>query len=351
MTRLPLFLICFFSAISQSATLSEIHPNDVGMNNDPNVLFSSDFENDLSGWSNVSWADPGLSNQSELMTIVNSAADAKGGSKYLQSKVTKTQLNINGGDYQYISAQVQHKLAAPSDIIYVRFYARYVGQTETPHHWIRIGAGNNAGGLANNVPNGNTNFWFDLDPDDSGFFKFYVYWHQMKSGRCEDGTAIPGCAGDQGFTYYYGNTFDPANQTAFPRDEWFCIEYMAKANTLNANDGELALWKNDQLVGEYKTGTPVGHWRRSSFLTYGQWFNPGVFGSYPFEGFNFRTSTNVKFTYLSVDAYYQRDTTNNTNAPEAQRIDYDDVVVATQRIGCKISASPPKPPAEPKIVE
>jgi hypothetical protein len=37
----------------------------------------------------------------------------------------------------------------------------------------------------------------------------------MRSGRCNDGSATPGCAGDQGTTYYYGNNFNPAGQTAF----------------------------------------------------------------------------------------------------------------------------------------
>jgi hypothetical protein len=340
-----------FSSWTHSATLSETYKNDVEINTDSSVLFSSDFENDLTGWSNVSWADPGIATKSDLMKVITSPTTANGGNKFLESKVTKTQLKVNGGSYQYISAQVQHKLAAPTDTIYVRFYTRYVGLTETPHHWIRMGAGNNAGGLANTVPNGNTSFWFDLDIDDSDNFNFYAYWYKMKSGRCENGTAVAGCAGDQGSTYYYGNTFKPAGQTPFPRDKWICIEYMAKANTVGANDGELALWKDDKLVGEYKTGTPIGHWRRDSFLTFGQWFNPTTFGSYPFEGFNFRSSASVKFSYISVDAYYQRDTTTNANAPEAQTIDYDDFVVANKRIGCKVPAtSPPNSPTDVKII-
>ncbi|MES2935106.1 MAG: hypothetical protein V4805_16645, partial [Pseudomonadota bacterium] len=142
-------------------TLSQKYKNDVGIGTDPDVMFSSNFENNLAGWSNVSWADPGLSNESELMAVINNPAKANGGSKFLQSKVTKTQLAIKGGSYQYISAQVQHQLATPSDIIYVRFYAQYVGLTETPHHWIRVGAGS-TGGQANVKPNGNTSFWFNL---------------------------------------------------------------------------------------------------------------------------------------------------------------------------------------------
>lgn len=336
---------------AQGATLSETYKNDIDINKDANVLFSSGFENDLAGWSNVSWADPGIATKSELMQIINSPTTANGGNKFLESKVTKTQLKVNGGSYQYISAQVQHKLATPADTIYVRFYTRYVGLTETPHHWIRVGAGNNSGGQANTVPNGNSSFWFDLDIDDSDNFNFYAYWYKMKSGRCENGTTVAGCAGDQGYTYHYGNTFKPAGQSPFARDKWICVEFMAKANTVGANDGELTLWKDDKLVGEYKTGTPVGHWRRDSFLTFGQWFNPTTFGSYPFEGFNFRSSAAVKFSYLSVDAYYQRDTTNKTNAPEAQTIDYDDFVIATQRIGCKVPlVSPPNSPSDVKII-
>jgi hypothetical protein len=337
------------STQAQSTNLSQKYLNDIGISADPSVLFSSDFENNLAGWSNVSWADPGLSSLSELMTVKNSAPEANGGSKYLESKVTKTQLKSNGGSYQNISAQIQHKLAQPSDIIFVRFYTRYVGLTEMPHHWIRVGAGNSAGGQANVVPKGDSSFWFDLDIDDSDNFNFYAYWYKMKSGRCEDGSATPGCAGDQGTTYYYGNTFKPANQSTFARDKWMCVEFMAKANSLGNNDGELALWKDNKLVGEYKTGTPIGHWRRDSFLTFGQWYNPGTFGSHPFEGFNFRSSTNVKFTYLSVDAYYQRNTTTNANAPEAQTIDYDDFVIANQRIGCKVTGSRPMPPQDPKL--
>lgn len=346
-----LWLPLFITPAVNAATLSETYKNDVGISTDSKVLFSSGFESDLTGWSNLSWADPSLSDKSELMKVINSATTANGGNKFLESKVTKTQLKTNGGTYQYISAQVQHKLAAPSDVIYVRFYTRYVGLTETPHHWIRVGAGNSAGGQANTVPGGSASFWFDVDIDDSDNFNFYAYWYKMKSGRCENGTAVAGCAGDQGWTYYYGNTFKPAGQTSFPRDKWFCVEFMAKANTVGQNDGELALWRDDKLIGEYKTGTPIGHWRRDAFLTFGQWYNPATFGTTPFEGFNFRSAATVKFSYLSVDAYYQRDTTTSTTSPEAQTIDYDDFVVANTRIGCKVPAiSQPNPPTDVKLL-
>jgi hypothetical protein len=43
---------------------------------------------------------------------------------------------------------------------------------------------------------------------------------------------------------------------------------------------------------------------------------------------------------ITLDAYYQRDTLDElaatTTVPEAQVILYDDVVVATERIGCVV---------------
>ena len=95
---------------------------------------------------------------------------------------------------------------------------------------------------------------------------------RRRLGRCNDGSATPGCAGDQGTTYYYGNNFNPAGQTPFAADSWFCLEIHAKANTVGQSDGELGLWKDDALVGEYKPGTPRGRWLRDNFYSWGQYF-------------------------------------------------------------------------------
>jgi hypothetical protein len=152
----------------------------------------------------------------------------------------------------------------------------------------------------------------------------------MRSGRCNDGSATPGCAGDQGTTYYYGNNFSPAGQSPFPRDTWLCIEIHAKANTVGTSDGELALWVNDTLVGAYQPGSPRGRWLRDNFFTWGQYYQ----SVQDFEGFDFRSSADVLFKRVTLDAYYERGTLP-ADAPESQVILYDDVVVATARIGCR----------------
>ena len=60
---------------------------------------------------------------------------------------------------------------------------------------------------------------------------------------------VPGCDGDQGTTYYWGNVFQPADQSPYPRDRWFCIEVRAEASTVGSSDGSLTFWIDDAVVG------------------------------------------------------------------------------------------------------
>jgi hypothetical protein len=135
---------------------------------------------------------------------------------------------------------------------------------------------------------------------------------------------------DQGTTYFYGNNFTAANQQAIPRDQWFCLEVRVKANTVGTSDGELTLWKNDALVADYRPGTPRGRWLRDNFYSWGQYFQDVQ----AFEGFDFRTHPDVLLKRVTLDAYYERGTLP-ASAPAEQLILYDDVVVATSRIGCR----------------
>src|SRR6185295_5538162 len=146
---------------------------------DPRVLFHSDFESDFAGWTRHT-AD------TSRIAVLSDASLANSGSKYLRAQVTRTALAAD----QYISANAQHDFSRRVPEMYFRFYARFVGTTAVPHHWVRIGAGDptySSDGLANTVPPGNRGFWFDLDVRRDLTFNFYVYWYKMRSGRCNDG--------------------------------------------------------------------------------------------------------------------------------------------------------------------
>jgi len=315
-------------------TLSARYPGDEGIASDPSVLFHDDFE---SGWGR--WDGP--SDDTQYLTILSDSSVANGGERYLQSRVTTVDL----AEDMYISASPRVGFERVEEVWW-RFYAQFPEVAPNPHHWIRLSAGNESwerSGLANTVPDGNDGFWFDLDANNDDHLNFYVYWHQMRSGRCNDGSAVPGCAGDQGTTYYYGNVFRPPGQAGLPKAEWVCIELRAKANTVGEMDGELSFWIDDELIGDYRPGYPDGTWLRATFHTGGCEFSACT-DPMPFEGFDFRTSDEVGFKAIHLDAYYERDSSaskrmvleeRGLTVSDAQTIWYDDIVVATERIGCR----------------
>lgn len=321
---------------TRGATLSERHPGDVGLATDPAVLFHDDFE---SGWGR--WDAPTA--DTAHLTIENDPAMARDGSRYLRSTVTTSQLEAT----EYISSSTRVTFERRVDALYYRFYARFPHVAPNPHHWVRVAAGNasyNGSGRANTVPPGDQGFWFDFDADNDDRFNFYAYWYRMRSGRCNDGSATPGCAGDQGSTYYYGNVFQPPGQTAFPRDRWFCVELYAKANTVGSSDGALAFWIDGRPLGDYRPGYPEGTWLRAQFHTGGCTFSACT-PPRPFEGFDFRSSTEVGFKSVFLDAYYERASSaskrqslmeRGLTVSDEQTILYDDVVAATERIGCAV---------------
>ena len=298
------------------------------------MLFHDDFE---SGWGR--WDAPRA--DTRYLHLEDDSARAHAGRGYLRSTVTRADLV----ETMYISsaARVNHERV---DEAYWRFYVRFPVVAPNPHHWVRFAAGTeewNSSGLANTRPSGDDGFWFDFDSGVDDVFNFYVYWHAMRSGRCNDGTAVPGCAGDQGNTYYYGNVLQPPDQTPFPRDRWFCIEIHGRANTVGSEDGALAFWIDDEPVGDYRPGTPVGTWLRDRFHTGGCSFSACTEPE-PFEGFDFRTSDDVRFKTFVLDAYYERDSSERRRTEMEERgltvsdeytILYDDVVIATERIGCR----------------
>lgn len=311
--------------------LSAQYPDDEEIGSDPDVIFHSDFESGLAGWDVTT-------NNDEQLNVESNHSMANGGERYLRTTITRSMLEEN----PYISAKAR-KIIEPEDEIYWRFYARFEGNTAPPHHWVRAVALNetySADGHAGYKPSGDDGFWFALDPLNDDTFKFYTYWHEMHSWMCNDGSTSSDCAGYNGpsSSPHYGNNFNYVDQTAFPRDEWFCVEIHGKANTPGSYDGALSFYINNKLVANYETGQPNGRWLRESFYTQGQYYRDDG----PFEGFNFRTDSNVAWRQITLDSYYQKDTLDRKEAngypvQEEQTILYDDVVVARRRIGCKVA--------------
>src|SRR6185295_6063861 len=65
--------------------ISTQYPRDVGIASDARVLFASDFENGLTGWTRYT-------NNTDRIAVVTDATLAHAGSKYLRAQVTRAQL-------------------------------------------------------------------------------------------------------------------------------------------------------------------------------------------------------------------------------------------------------------------
>lgn len=313
--------------------LRDRYPGDEGLAADAAVLFFDDFEE---GWGR--WDAP----EADTDHLFVEEGDAHAGSHFLRSTVTEAQL----AEEQYISASPRIGFTR-TDTLFARVHVRFPVVAPNPHHWMRFAAGTesfSSSGLANTVPDGDQGFWFDFDATTDDRFNFYVYWYGMRSGRCNDGSATEGCEGDQGTTYYYGNVFQPREQQPFPRDRWFCLEIEAHANTVGNSDGSLRYYLDDELVGAYGPGYPEGTWLRSSFHEGGCDF-AACTPPAPFAGLDLRTSEDVLFKEFFLDAYYERDSSTNRRAEmeangltvsSEQTILYDDIVIAKERIGCRL---------------
>ena len=114
------------------------------------------------------------------------------------------------------------------------------------------------------------------------------------------------------------------------------VELMVSLNSLvTANNGELAVWLNNAETAHFRPGAPNGYWDSG-----GSWRMNA--SSPPFGGFVWRNSTSLGLNWVKIQNY-----------DAAPKVWIDDVVVATQRIGCNgQSTSPPpaSPPAAPVLL-
>ena len=284
------------------------YAGDKGIDEHPDVIFASDFENDFEGWSKF---NPKVSQILENETISHC------GAKVLQTTASKGE--NTGGD-------VIFKFPEDQDEIYLRFYTKFHKETVMPHHFVKIRAfkPDPYWGNAGQRPNGDEAFWTGIEPSRKQTWQFYTYWHKMRSWQTYEG--VPDTS--RGPNPYYGNLFHPPDQQPFEREEWICVEAYVKANTPGKSDGEMAFWINGDKIGEWKPGTPTGTWRGVRFVTAGE----ENLDPKPFEGFEFRSDSTVKISEISLQWYVSKQRAEEGNADE-NIVYFDDVVIASEYIG------------------
>jgi hypothetical protein len=270
------------------------------------TIFCEDFEgknpkgnfNDYDGNSNT---------ENKIVVRVGPAGDAS--NRAIRLRVPKGQ----GGTSDLIKL-----LPQAYDKLYARWYLQYeIGfNFAAPNHGSGLAAGSrDFVGVSGNRPNGNEFAGFYVQYQHNTAVPYaYSYYRGMYqdcpgAGSCF-GDSLP-CVYDSGGTYCTKLQHRPAVVLpTFRAGEWYCVEEMvdmgAPSSTGVAPNGHLTLWLNGQLIGD-------------------------------FQDLWLRTTPDLKLQNLWLSLFHH----DATHSIAGEFI--DNVVVSTQRIGCRTNATLPSP--------
>ncbi|MGB2713846.1 MAG: Ig-like domain-containing protein [Vicinamibacterales bacterium] len=299
--------------------LAAQYPRDVGIENDPSVVFVEKFEQATLTDLFARWTD--ILNGA-TMVFSSDVVPGSTGTKSLSIPWTGGGVSNGGHLYKVVSPGID-------DTLYVRYYIKYPTSGKYVHEGIWMGGHNPAiswpDPQAGIKPLGNDRFSAAAEQsDDLTHFDHYNYWMNMR------------IAGDG---KYWGNTLlNNPNVKATP-GQWMCVEHMVKLNNpVSALNGEHAIWINGVKVSHLGQGFPNGTWSGGNFTQ-------TTSGS-PFEGFRWRSDANLKLNWIWLQNYSPSDPAGFTGT-----IKYDHVVAAKTYIGClATSASGPAPPTNVRIL-
>ncbi len=332
------------------------YPGDVGIENDPDVVFVESFEgsvDEICGrWESVS-GKPILSPSDEVVP-------GSGGkqSLLLTREAGGTQGYMDGGNFY---RRIRNERGGFGyDQLFLRFYMKFNQEHSPIHHY---GSGLVGflpttpwpHGRAGQRPDGATHWTTQIEPGDFRSWYFYTYWQSM------------GGSPPRGQTW--GNSFEigvPARTVN--RDVWVCMEVMVKMNDIADTNGEQAYWLDGKLSRDAQgrvtsylgKGFPsAGTWVYDKFKPYatdqGIWWddqqNRGipVEGGRPFPGFAWRSNPQLNINAIWLYRYMSQ--------PEegTSKVWWDHLVVAKKYIGpltpLSLDRSPDQPNDNPRSLQ
>ena len=317
---LPAFSISVNSPPPQATNLSQKHPGDVGLGSDPAVVFYENFEEASVA---AVLARYNSSKHSAGMALVADHPPDSPGHHAMQF--------TSGGTNP--ATDLYKSFGAGHDELYLRYYIKYEGAGPWHHSGVWFGGYNpplpwpypHAGAR----PLGDDRYSIGLEPFGNfanSPMDFYVYWRGMHSWKADP----TGAVGD-----YYGNTLVHDAQLLSESGTWVCYEIHLKLNPNPANGAGavLQLWKNDALVRTFDDTAPLGYWVRDKFCPIDAdgsectRYRPAN----PAQGLldqRWRTTSALKINYFWPQNY-------NTDSTDSSML-LDDMVIATQRIGCTV---------------
>jgi hypothetical protein len=236
------------------------YPGDIGIGNDPAVIFADDFES----YTSPDQAKARWGNGSGLirMRIATESANVFSGNKAMEFNLPVTSTEISSSLWRLLSPE--------QDTVYMRFYQKFDAGYNIPggnHNGITLSAHYVGPGIK--PPADGTGFFLFFLQNNilghagesaPGFSHLYVYWPKQRSEFGDhwypDGTVIPSSPtiGNKGEWLAYPTQYPdfkvmPNFQPM--RDRWYCVELMVRANTPGQNNGEVKFWVDGQLKGAF----------------------------------------------------------------------------------------------------
>jgi hypothetical protein len=236
------------------AGIAAKYPGDVGIENDPNVVFADDFEtyaqvSDLiPNWDGIDYADT-------RVRIVTDSANVFHGSQALELELPQSDTEVTAGIKKLLSEQ--------RDVLFLRYYLKYgTNFVRTNHNGSTISAhffidGDQA---TPGIPADGTNKFLaaletergDSDPFPSpGRLNIYIYHPEQRSQWGDHffptGEVMP--YSPEAFDF--GPDFVSRPDVVPDLDRWYCYEYMVKANTPGQRDGRVTVWLDGDVVADF----------------------------------------------------------------------------------------------------
>jgi hypothetical protein len=249
-------LVSLFSVPALFADgIASRYPNDVGIENAPDVILYDNFESytsvdQLSGkWDVVQGQ----------MRIATEPGNFYAGKRSLEMQLPISSVERGDSVWKYFSPK--------EPVVYVRAYMKWdpgynVGLTSS-HNGINLRGGRSPGPGTPAPKDGTGFFVFQLQnkimgrggENQPGYGHVYAYWPLQRSNYGDhwypDGWIIP-----YGWGPWVLYPFQYPDWKAFAnwqplRGVWYCYEYMVKINDLGKRNGVVAWWVNGQLKGRW----------------------------------------------------------------------------------------------------
>jgi hypothetical protein len=307
------------TGVTSASTLSQRYPGDMGIWNDPSVVWDEHFnEGSVAAVS----ARYETSDNVSGMAIVNDAP-ASASLRVSMQFTANPSVGNNGPDLYKNFA----RFSPGFEELYYRWYVKYEPNIPWHHAGLWVGGYNPpqdwAAPHAGTKPTGSDRFSIGVEPvwgvgTSSPQFDFYNYWMNMHT-----------CSSCNGA--YWGN--DLVEQTSFTTDDnnWVCLEMHLKVNTdiASAAGSVMEIWKNDNLVQAFTATGPAGGWLQDHYCPIGATGPQCTQYTYPMNGpadLQVRTTTALNLNYFWVQSY--------VTSGGAASMWYSNMVVAKTRIGC-----------------